>query len=745
MNNRLLKPILSLPLIIITVSLFCSGHIIAQGDNPLVDAVPNVWVPANYHSDSEEDVITINGYDDFNLGIDFAEPHLSQNPLNPLQYFGAYNTNGAWRTSDGHNWTSSSPNFGVSPAGDPITTYDGAGNLYYETMYGTISGCKVIRSTDNGATWTTAVTSVAGNDKNWMVADQTSGPNSGNIYTGMTPGNFARSTNLGASWTTTNTFSTQNLPGFMICIGPNGSTDGGNVFVVTNSGSAFASTYTFYLSTNGGLNFTLKSAQNFSNYVGTNVGGRNSVQNMRTRPYPFIVADQSTGTYRGRLYLVYASNNPSGNANKPDIFCRYSTDQGTTWSSAVTVNDDVPSTGNHQWHPSIWCDVGSGRLFVKWMDTRDTPTSDSAYIYASYSDDGGVTWAQNQRISNQKMRINCTSCPGGGTPRYQGDYDAIISSDNQSLMMWTDFRNNNFGSFVGYFPDFAMTVAPNSVIIPNSGGQEIVTVSVPGVKLYSSDAVFTATVSPTPPNGNITLDFPNGNTISSFPGSIPLSIQTSGNVTLGSYTITIQGTGPSGAPPVHRRTITLDVIVPVELTSFAAASDKNDVILTWNTATELNNQGFEIQRKITGEFERVGFVEGKGTTTESQNYLFRDKDLLSGNYTYRLKQTDFDGSFAYSDEVEIEISQPNVFYLGQNYPNPFNPSTNIKYSIPADGNVTLKMYDILGEEVSTLVNEYQQAGTFDVVFDGSNLSSGVYYYQLTSGELTSTKKMMLTK
>lgn len=745
MNNRLLKPILSLLLIIITVSLFFSGHIIAQGDNPLVDAVPSVWVPANYHSDSEEDVITINGYDDFNLGIDFAEPHLSQNPLNPLQYFGAYNTNGAWRTSDGHNWTSSSPNFGASPNGDPITTYDGAGNLYYETMVGSVTGCRVIRSTDNGATWTTGVVAVAGQDKNWMVADQTSGPNSGNIYTGMTPGNFARSTNLGASWTTTNTFSTQNLPGFMICIGPNGSTDGGNVFVVTNSGSAFASTYTFYLSTNGGLNFTLKSAQNFSNYVGTNIGGRNSVQNMRTRPYPFIVADQSTGTYRGRLYLVYASNNPSGNANKPDIFCRYSTDQGTTWSSAVTVNDDVPSTGNHQWHPSIWCDVGSGRLFVKWMDTRDTPTSDSAYIYASYSDDGGVTWAQNQRISNQKMRINCTSCPGGGTPRYQGDYDAIISSDNQSLMMWTDFRNNNFGSFVGYFPDFAMTVAPNSVIIPNSGGQEIVTVSVPGVKLYSSDAVFTATVSPTPPNGNITLDFPSGNTISSFPGSIPLSIQTSGNVTLGSYTITIQGTGPGGAPPVHRRTITLDVIVPVELTSFAAASDKNDVILTWNTATELNNQGFEIQRKITGEFERVGFVEGKGTTTEAQNYLFRDKDLLSGNYTYRLKQTDFDGSFAYSDEVEIEISQPNVFYLGQNYPNPFNPSTNIKYSIPADGNVTLKIYDILGEEVSTLVNEFQQAGTFDVVFDGSNLSSGVYYYQLTSGELTSTKKMMLTK
>ena len=106
---------------------------------------------------------------------------------------------------------------------------------------------------------------------------------------------------------------------------------------------------------------------------------------------------------------------------------------------------------------------------------------------------------------------------------------------------------------------------------------------------------------------------------------------------------------------------------------------------------------------------------------------------------------DYDGSFAYSDEIEIDIEQPSVFYLGQNYPNPFNPSTNIKYSIPADGLVTLKVYDLLGKEVVTLVNDYKQAGTFDVVFDGSNLASGVYYYQLITGELTATKKLMLTK
>ena len=721
-----------------------SGSIFAQGDNPLIDAVPEEWIQNIKYSDSEVDVITINGYDDFNLGVDFAEPHVTQNPLNPLEYFGAYNINGAWRTYDGHNWTHSAPNFGTTANGDPVTAYDGAGHLYYETMYGSIVGCKVIVSTDNGATWSAAQTSVAGNDKNWMAADQTTGPYANYIYTTMTPGNFGRSTNFGASWTTTATFGTQSLPGMMVCVGPNGATDGGAVYVVTNSGSAFASTYTFYVSTNGGANFTLKGPQNFANYVGTNVNGRNSVQNMRTRPYPFITADQSNGSYRGRLYLIYASNNPVGNGNKPDIYCRYSTDQGATWSAAATINDDVPSTGNHQWHPSTWCDKLTGRLFVKWMDTRDTPTSDSAYIYASYSDDGGVTWAPNQRMSNQKMKIDCSTCGGGGTPRYQGDYDAIISYDNQALAMWTDFRAGSFGSYVGYFPDFALLATPTIVSVTGNADSAFVTLDVPSVKLYSTSVTFSASVTPTPPSGSINLDFPQGNVLSTFPGNKPLRILTSGNVTTGTYTINIQGEGPNGIP-VHRRTVQLDVIVPVELVSFSASADKNDVILSWFTATETNNQGFEIQRKASGEYQKIGFVEGKGTTTETQNYLFRDEELLSGSYTYRLRQVDFDGSFAYSDEVEIDISQPNVFYLGQNYPNPFNPSTNIKYSVPQDGLVSLKVYDLLGKEVATLVNESQQAGTFDVVFEGSNLASGVYYYQLKVGDLTSTKKLMLTK
>jgi hypothetical protein len=561
MKSEIISNMISLHALL-SVLMFTNTFVFAQEDNPNFDRVPIEWLLNINYSDSDEDVVTdIDGYDNFNLGVDFAEPHLSQNPNNPLQYFGAYNINNAWRTTDGHNWTGSTPSFGVSVNGDPCTAYDGVGNLYYESMYGGVTGCKVMRSTNNGATWSSAVTAISGNDKNWLAADQTTGPYANYIYTTMTPGNFARSTNFGATWTTTATFSTQTLPGMMVCVGPNGTTDGGAVYVVTNSGNTFASTYTFYVSTNGGLNFTQKSAQNFANYVGTDVNGRNSVQNMRTRPYPFIAADQSNGTYRGRLYCIYASNTPAGNGNKPDIFCRYSTNQGSTWSSAIRINDDLNTTNHNQWHPSIWCDKSSGRLFVKWMDTRDTPTSDSAYIYASYSDNGGITWASNQRISNQKMKIDCSTCGGGGTPRYQGDYDAIVSTNNQAIMMWTDFRDGTFGSYVGYFPDFAMKVSPLTSIIDYNNDSTFIVINVPEVKLYNSTAIFSANITPTPINGSFIIDFPQGNTLNSFPGSVNLRIRTSGNVTLGNYTINIKGEGLNGTP-VHYRNASLQVVVP---------------------------------------------------------------------------------------------------------------------------------------------------------------------------------------
>jgi hypothetical protein len=196
-----------------------------------------------------------------------------------------------------------------------------------------------------------------------------------------------------------------------------------------------------------------------------------------------------------------------------------------------------------------------------------------------------------------------------------------------------------------------------------------------------------------------------------------------------------------------------DQSIPVELVSFTAELNENNVVLKWITATENNNNGFEIQRKLDNpDWEKIGFVEGHGTTTEIQEYSYTDdiSNIKGNSVTYRLKQIDFNGSFEYSKEVLVEIVTPLDFALYQNYPNPFNPSTKIKFSIPYVGTslmkfVQLKVYDILGNEVVTLVNEYKPAGSYEINFDARGLPSGVYFYQLKAGDFVSTKKMILLK
>ena len=187
-------------------------------------------------------------------------------------------------------------------------------------------------------------------------------------------------------------------------------------------------------------------------------------------------------------------------------------------------------------------------------------------------------------------------------------------------------------------------------------------------------------------------------------------------------------------------------LVPVELTSFTASANKGNVNLNWVTATEINNQGFEVERKaVDGEFDKVGYVAGFGTTTETKSYSFADTEVSAGSYIYRLKQLDFNGTFEYSPEVEVDVTTPIEYALEQNYPNPFNPSTVIKYSIPQDGMVTLDVFNLLGEKVASLVNGLQQAGRYEVNFDASKLASGIYVYTINAGSFNSVKKMVLMK
>jgi hypothetical protein len=187
-------------------------------------------------------------------------------------------------------------------------------------------------------------------------------------------------------------------------------------------------------------------------------------------------------------------------------------------------------------------------------------------------------------------------------------------------------------------------------------------------------------------------------------------------------------------------------VLPVELVSFTATANRMNAILHWSTATETNNYGFEIERRQTGNWEEVGFVAGAGSSSSPRYYSYTDNNLSPGGYAYRIKQVNKDGSFSYRGSAEVEIaSTPQAFALIQNYPNPFNPSTRIQYSLEKAGVVSLKVYNVLGLEVATLVNGHQEAGSYAVSFNALGLSSGVYFYRLEAGSLNSTKKLILMK
>ena len=202
------------------------------------------------------------------------------------------------------------------------------------------------------------------------------------------------------------------------------------------------------------------------------------------------------------------------------------------------------------------------------------------------------------------------------------------------------------------------------------------------------------------------------------------------------------------APPSMSVLFNTTSSVPVELTTFTAALNNGSVELNWKTATETNNYGFEIQKSQTQNhnWTKIGFVKGAGNSTSPLAYYFVDNTVPYGSYAYRLKQIDITGEYKYSSVVEVNVGQaPNDFSLSQNYPNPFNPSTVIKYSIPQNGFVSIKVFNLIGLEVATLVNQEQKSGIYMVNFDASKLASGVYMYRIQAGGFSLSKKMTILK
>jgi hypothetical protein len=235
------------------------------------------------------------------------------------------------------------------------------------------------------------------------------------------------------------------------------------------------------------------------------------------------------------------------------------------------------------------------------------------------------------------------------------------------------------------------------------------------------------------------------NGVSSTFNGIVLAV-TSITVTTGS-TVTAKLLANGGAVTINSN------VLPVQLTSFTATGTHSGALLVWNTATERNNYGFTIERRgvnsqssVVASWSSIGFVAGSGTSNSAKSYSYTDASVSSGTYAYRLKQIDNDETYTYSSEAEVAFTVPAIYALRQNYPNPFNPSTTISFTLAQDGFTTLKIYNVLGNEVATLVSGEMKAGVLNTVsFNASKLSSGVYFSRLESNGNTQIKKLIIVK
>lgn len=219
--------------------------------------------------------------------------------------------------------------------------------------------------------------------------------------------------------------------------------------------------------------------------------------------------------------------------------------------------------------------------------------------------------------------------------------------------------------------------------------------------------------------------------------------------TIGNYSMDLVVESNDPVTPSLTIPVRMEIaVVPVEMSSLTIDAIKNDISLKWSTASERNNKGFEIER-YQNEWEKIGFVDGNGTTTKEVNYSFLDRGVQVGKYSYRLKQVDFDGTYDYSPVVEIEINAPKEFALYQNYPNPFNPTTTIEYSLPENSEVKVLIFNSLGESVRTLFDGTVDAGYYKLNFDAGDFTSGTYFYRLEAkydnAAFSDVKKMIFMK
>lgn len=620
-------------------------------------------------------------------------------------------------------------------ASGPFTTITGTDDVIFA---GGENG-QLRKSTDLGLTWTNSASGI---------------PSSSDIYDIKVAGNtviairdfrnISRSTNLGASWSSVpivpSTFQLT-LPLVKIAVSPSADTivavgSAGAVFSIKGTGSSpenhhavltHGSLYDSYISDNG-RKIIITAAAGYNpahNYYLSYDGGVNWEKRAVSPNSSLIIT---------KLEMVDSSFGYAGTSTGA-IF--RTTDGGLNW-------DSIPAAGLPT--PRTFSKIDFVSRDTGWVFCNNSTIS-NGYVFRT--NDGGLSWLRQIQTGVQ-----------GNLPVHTG---YMFNADSGFFYCSGGFyRTSNGGTdWVLTTPGSSINSLINDIRILPSGlgfgaGSE-------GKVIKTTDFGRTWSVyaSPFTTSNMTSVEIEDENTAHCFGAFGAALYTTDGGAAWSSYVLG-SGNNILGSSfyrdPLSGNTMLLvhgeigtilrtgNLVVPVELISLSASAAGNSVILSWKTSTELNNSGFEIQRRAgSALWVTAGFIKGAGTTTIGAQYSFTDSGLPQGKYYYRLKQIDINGSFEYSHVIETEIGTPSEFHLFQNFPNPFNPETVISFSLESDGRAVVKIFDINGSEVTTLIDEQRSKGLHSIRLDASGLATGIYFYSLRAGESYSVRKMLLLK
>ncbi len=511
-------------------------------------------------------------------------------------------------------------------------------------------------------------------------------------------------------------------------------------------------------SANSTLDYTVELANNTfpGDVVAKFIPVRNDLVNQATKNNPPETRGSSLRGSGGPDLFGYEwidSNDPQGPTYQwNDISVTGTEVTGWTPTSTFDPLDEgvagpIPIGFNFKFYgePQTGVYVSSNGFLSFENITEDTYTNDAIptpgmpdNIISPFWDDldgSGQGTVYYQQTANQLIiqYTNWQRYPSTGSLTYQ----IVLQSNNQIYF---------------YYNNMAATLNSATVGIENMEGSDGLEVAYNSAYVENGLAVMFSAEPEWLVANNFSGTIYNGNSY-----ALVLDFITEG-LELGNYSMDVVVTSNDPQNPQLVVPVTMQLSeVPVELISFTAQNNQDAVILRWNTATEKNNMGFDIERKavnhsaVSGTWKKIGFVQGSGTTTEPRIYSFRDDDAEDGSVSYRLKQIDLDGTISYSKQIEIEVNNlPKEFALAQNYPNPFNPSTAIKYDVPVQSLVTLNIYDALGRLVKSLVSELKEPGKYTVTWNGRNnynqpAASGFYIYRIKAGNFSAVKKMLMLK